>query len=693
MNDHADSSRPPQTTVRSVAAPTAPDRRRRAAIAALLALALAFVGQAALTPRWGHRANIALGAALYVVAMFSIVIAVRDGNRPIPAADSPRSSSESERVPGRRRRSVGLALWPVGLFALALAVRAVAVHQTSAGVALWFGALLLTAAGTGLAFGFPSVWPRSHTAWFEVGVVFACIAVGFVLRYVDLARIPQEVHGDEAAVGLAARELLADDWRNLFGLGWCSQPEISFAGPALALKYFANNLYGLRLASAIQGSLAIALLYGAARRLFARRVALLAVAFLACAQMAIHYSRIGTNYIGALFASLLLLYLLLEAIQSRQPLLFLLAGFAGGLTLSVYIAARLTILVAALYCVHRALTERNFLRERWRGFALMSIGTLIFVAPQGIEYSRGPEHFFDRASQVFVLQPDNLQHEFYTLHTNTVHGVLFRQVEDTIAAFNLKGETSSQYAQRAPLLDFWSSALFVLGVAIVSWRWRQPNYFLIGSWFWLTLLLGSVMTVDALFSPHIVAALGVLALLPALALDVVWRALAAQFGARGRTGATAFGVCLLLLTGYTNTFDYFVIHDRAMTPTFSTVLARYAKAVDNAYQIYLLTHGSLFLNYDTTRFLTPNLDGVDVGDHALALPLKDIPVRKGVAFVFRDPNDPRLAAVKRTYPGGSEGIQRTTNDSPEFTTYTVEHAQLLAARAGARQASRPSPGP
>ena len=691
MNDHANSSLRPQTVARSGAGRTSPDRRRPAAVASGLALVLALAGQAVLTPPWGDHANVTLGAVLYAAAIFSILVAARGVSRLTPAADPVRIPTEAKRVSGRLRRTVGVALWPVGLIALALAVSAVAGQRTGAGIALWFGSLLLTAVGTGLAFGFPLHLPRSRSIWFELGAVLACLAVGFALRYVNLAQVPHQVHGDEAGVGLAARALLANNWSSLFGLGWYNQPEISFAAYALALKYLANNLYGLRLASVIQGSLAIPLLYGAARRLFNRRVAFLATAFLACAQMAVHYSRIGNNYIGALFASLLFLYLLLEAIHRRQPLLFLLAGFAGGLTLSVYIAARLTVVVAVLYCLYRALIERNFLRAQRRGFLLAFLGALIFVAPQGIVYSHGLGPIFDRPSGVFIFSPDNMRHEYDAYKVHTVREVLVRQAENTVAAFNLVGETSDQYTQRAPLLDFWSSALFVLGVAVACWWWRQPSYFLIGAWFWLTLLLGSVMTVDALFSPHLAAALGILALLPALALDVGWRAMAAQFGARGRGVATVIGMCLVLLSGYANAVGYFVIHDRAMAPQFFTVLARYAAAVNDRYRIYLLADADTSLNYDTIHFLTPNLDAVDVQDHPLALPLPTIPVRKGVAFVFRDPKDPRLADVQRAYPDGIEAVQRSTNNSREFTTYTVARAQLLAANPNALQKPRPSP--
>ncbi len=690
-------SRPaPPSDVRNSASrpsdgPRSADRRRRTALAAGLALALAFAGQAALTPPWEDGGSVGLGVALYLAAIISILVAAPGAGRAECAPGRTPDAGEPSLVPGRLRRTVGLALWPVGLAALTLSVWAVAAHRPQAGIALWLGALLLTSLATGLASGFPVPLPRSRSAWAEIAAVLLCVAVGFALRYVELDHVPHEVHGDEAAVGIAARDLLANRWGNLFELGWSSQPETAFAAHALALRYLGDDLHGLRLASVIQGSLAIGLLYGVARRLFARRVALLGAAFLATGQMAIHYSRIGNNYIGALFASLLFLWLLLEAIRSGSALLFLLAGFAGGLTLSVYIAARLTVVVAALYLLRRALIEPDFLRTHWRGFLLTCAGAVLFLAPQGVVYSHGLGRIFDRTSGVFVLRADNLKHQLGAYQVRTTREVLVRQAENTIAAFNLTGETSDQYDQRAPLLDFWSSALFVLGAALVTWSWRDPRHLLLAAWLWLTLLLGSVLTVDALFSPHLVPTLGVLALLPALALDVGWRSLVAQFGANGRKVAAAAGACLLLLSGHANAVGVFVVHDRAMAPRFFTVLARYIGAVNARYRVYLVTDAETSLEYDTVRFLDPALDGVDVRDHPLDLPLDSIPARKGVAFVFRDPHDPRLAAARRAYPGGIESVQRSTNDVAQFVTYTVAHHDLLAANPHALQEARKPP--
>ena len=89
------------------------------------------------------------------------------------------------------------------------------------------------------------------------------------------------MHGDEAAVGNDARLLFTFDQPNLFGLGWYQIDEISFAISAAFMHVFGDNLFGLRLASAVQGTLSITFTYLLVQRLFSMRAAVVAACLLA----------------------------------------------------------------------------------------------------------------------------------------------------------------------------------------------------------------------------------------------------------------------------------------------------------------------------------------------------------------------------------------------------------------------------
>ncbi len=661
---------------------------RRESISAMLGLGvwagavlLAFIAQYELTPL----KQIAPAGILYAAAAILLVVgaALIDRRSPLPDPMQYVGPGDALLMKDRStwRRLGGTIGITLGLLLTASSAYTLAVQNTSTtALPLWILALCALVVGVGLFTSFPWRLPRSRRSALELAGVIALIGVAFAFRFWNLVEIPLDVHGDEGAVGIAAREIINGDVKNIFGLGWTSQPQLSFATAALSLKAFGNDLFGLRMASVIPGCLSVGLLYGVAKRLFSARVATLAAILLASAQMANHYSRIGNNYIQALFASLLLFYFLLRALLDRHWLDYLLAGFSVGLTLSVYIAARLTPVLLVLYVLHRAISERQFVQRHWKGLIVLVVGACLFMAPQIVFYSHDPSRALDRTSGVFVLQPDNLDHEYGVYHVHSAADVLRMQAINTIEAFNLRGETSLQYGQLGPLLDFWSGTLFVLGVALATTRIWQPRYFLLAMWLWLTLLLGSVMSVDAMFSPHIVALLGILAIFPALIVDTGWRGLADRFGKWGGRMGLAIAIAFALVTTYANYVDYFFVHTSTMeSPGFFTVLARYILTINDRYRVYLLADQDTSLRYDTTQFLIPHLDGVDARNFPLHLPLDRIPAQKGVIFIERNRQDPRYAAIKAQYPRGIEQAHPNPTGFIEFYSYQVEHADLLAA--------------
>lgn len=403
------------------------------------------------------------------------------------------------------------------------------------------------------------------------------------------------------------------------------------------------------------------------------------------------------NYIGGLLASLFFFYFLVRALQTRRPVDFLLSGFGVGLCLSLYLAARLTLVVAAIYLLQRALLERGFLREQRRGLLVLALGAVVFLAPQAVTYAENsdPLVFFFRTSQVFVLRPDVLAHEEDVYHVHTIPAVLWNQILRTVGAFNYRGDTSEQYDQQGPLLDFWTSALFVLGVAVVGARLRQPRYFVLTSWLWLTLLFGSVLSLNALFSPHIVSAMGIICLFPALILDTGWRGMVALFGARGNRMYLALVALFVLLVARANYVDYFYIHATTMEqPGFFTVLGDYVQTVNSRYQVYFLSDRDTSLRYQVMCLLVPNIDGVDVRNQALPLPLTRVPADKGVDFIVTVNQDTpgRLAALKAAYPTGAETMHRSSRGLLLFYSDLVDNPELLQASPGAAIDHAPIPG-
>ncbi|HUX88839.1 MAG TPA: hypothetical protein VMW65_17675, partial [Chloroflexota bacterium] len=100
------------------------------------------------------------------------------------------------------------------------------------------------------------------------------------------------------------------------------------------------------------------------------------------------------------------------------------------------------------------------------------------------------------------------------------------------------------------------------------------------------------------------------------------------------------------------------------------------------YRIYELAGGNS-LDYPTIQFLVPNVDGVNVHDRALPLPIERIPADKGIVFIVGTATDPRFAALKATYPGGVVAVHQNEVGFPEFYSFTVGNTALIARAPGA----------
>ena len=135
--------------------------------------------------------------------------------------------------------------------------------------------------GLACSAGYSINFPRPGRDRLEFLFVVAIVLLAFGLRFFALTDIPADVFGDEASVGNAARRILSGADSNLFGLGLSNPPELSFAWSAVSLQLFGDNLFGLRMASVIEGTLSVPLLYGVTKHLFSTRIAAMAALFLA----------------------------------------------------------------------------------------------------------------------------------------------------------------------------------------------------------------------------------------------------------------------------------------------------------------------------------------------------------------------------------------------------------------------------
>jgi hypothetical protein len=342
-----------------------------------------------------------------------------------------------------------------------------------------------------------------------------------------------------------------------------------------------------------------------------------------------------------------------------------------------------------VYLAYHALTQRAFVRVQASGLVALAFGALVFLAPMAAVYARSPASFFARTSGVLITSPDNLQHELGGYHVSTFQEVLAIQAQRTLEAFNIHGETSLQYGHPTPLLDFWTGGLLAMGAIGILLRLGSSRGALLAAWVWLTLFVGSVLTVDALFSPRVLLALPAMTIGVALVLDRAWHGVSRL---TGRAGTFAFALPVLavvVLTLQANVHDFFDVQvvERQPAGPF-TLLSTYAQTVADRYRIYAIGREdwSLANDYAPASFLLPNIDAVNVRSAPLSVPLDPIPTSKGVAFLVENgTNDfeQRMTTIQRAYPGGRQEVVARRSGAAVFTSYLVENADLAAANPSA----------
>jgi len=541
---------------------------------------------------------------------------------------------------------------------------------------IWVGALIAVLAGAALGVRRPIGFARRPTRaeTLEMLAVLGILVLALWLRLPNLETIPPRIFEDEGQTGLEARRILRGQVQNMFWLGWAGLTYLNYGIQSLGLRVFGDNLFGLRMASTVQGLISLLLLYLIVRRLFGVRPALVAAFLLAVSHFQIHYSRDGANFMSGLLFTLLVFYFLLRALDTRSAVDFVLAGIAIGLCLVVYYAARYAIVIAGLYLLQRAARERAFLRRHWLGFLAIGAGTLVTLAPMVVVFSRYPETLLWRSREVFIFTPGVMNHAKYTYGVDRVEDVIKQQVQRSLEAFNRGPDGSPQYNYGGPLVDFWTSALLVLGTAAFSFRLLRPRYLLLGSWFWLT-VVSSILTADPPSSPHLIGVLPVLMIFPALVVDAGWRASKQVFGQAGTYAFGLFVAVFLVLALIVNYRGYFKMHIKSRPADTQTLLGRYLAGIRHRYRPYLIGGSVMSPEYPVVAFLSPDLDAVSLRDRPPHVPVENVPADRGLAFVIERASpihDETLNRIRQVYPGGKEALHRSTTGVPQFTSYLVE---------------------
>ncbi|NCC31434.1 MAG: phospholipid carrier-dependent glycosyltransferase, partial [Chloroflexia bacterium] len=465
--------------------------------------------------------------------------------------------------------------------ALALLALAVGLLNTQVSVAgglllALVALLIMTGGSNGLG---KDLWlqdspdlPR-RPAILVLGLIFL-LALG--LRFYRLDDLPFGLWRDEARHGMFA-QLIRDyaDYRPIYiASNRVNMPALGLYPFALALHFWGENLWSMRVVSGLAGALTVVPLYGFASWLSGRRsIGLLAALFLAVSSWHITVSRLAFPTVFDPLLTLSGLWLLgwglcpqnpvavaqgQPTLLGRQRIVALLACLLGGVCLGLAVQTYHTGRMAPIIAAWLALLLLLRAPQAWRGWLVGSlvagVGLVLTVTPLLLYAFNQPEAFNDRVNQVFLLSEEARRGEPPLRMLDTT-------LRQHLLMFHGEGDLNGRHhAPGRPMLDYVTGIGMLLGVAVLlryplDWR----SLMLAGA-----LAIGLVPSALAVNGPHGLRGFSAAAfafIIAAVGWVALWQSLNQHWPAasRPRWLPQGVGATLITLVLALNAAVYFVL--------------------------------------------------------------------------------------------------------------------------------------
>lgn len=605
------------------------------------------------------------GALLLGLGLLGMMLALRPLTGPVrrgPGTQRTVTWSEWSRLWGR-----------AGAILLAVTVGLAARNRPAeADFTLLFVFWLLAVAWFVATLGFPLLhrpWLATSLSRAERMGLAALLVAAFAVRAIALGRIPYNFGGDEGTQALAALQLVARPLGNPFATGWFAVPTMSFALYGVAMRLCGATMAGARALSALVGTLTVLTTFLLGRSLGGRRVGWVAAVTVACSAYAIHFSRLASNQIFDPLIGTLAIWLLWEALRRDEQgaatvLWWGLSGMVAGLGWYLYFGARWVTLLLGLILVWRALVEPRFLARHRQGLGVLGAGWLVVAAPLGVWYTAHPADLTARYNQVSIFASGWLTQAMQVTGKSAL-ALLIQQLWKAATAFHLTPDPTFWYYPNAPLADFVTGALMLVGLLAALRRWRWPARGLTLLWFGSTLLMAWGLTENPPSSQR-----GLL-LVPAFALLVAWGTEALwELGARYRAAVRRAVVLLLALAVTWNLVFYFLIYTPRRiygnpTSEAATAIVHFVESHPRSGAVvYLIGPPYLYWGFGGFAFLLRDQPGQDVEAGQVPTGISS-PAR----FVFVEARLGELGAFQAAYPGGQLTTLTSSNGRPLALIY------------------------
>lgn len=331
---------------------------------------------------------------------------------------------------------------------------------------------------------------NAKTPWaqWEWATLAGITLIAAFLRMYLLRIFPPGVHFDEAVYGLQAEEIYRGSFPIFFKAYTGREPFYMYL-VALVYLFTGPNTFGLRLASAIIGTLTVPAAYLAFRQMFGRWVAVVGAFITATAYWHFNVTRTGFCWTLMPLVETLCIYFLWRGYQEGKRWLMALGGAAAGSMLYIYLAARLFPVTLLLILLYLVLVDRGHFRTQWRGIVIALVAAVLVFAPLGVYYLQNPHDFWERGNQVGIWAKAGERSPLAIIAENIYQmGITYLPHLNLNTRYSLHGK---------PVFDILMGPFFLLGVAVALRRWKRPQYGVLVLW-WVGMSLPPILTAEAM---------------------------------------------------------------------------------------------------------------------------------------------------------------------------------------------------
>ncbi len=284
------------------------------------------------------------------------------------------------------------------------------------------------------------------------------------LRLYRLDSVPPGFQFDEAYNAIDAIGVLEGEWRIFFPANGGREPLYTY-WQALLFALLGQNLFALRVASALVGVLTLPLAFGAIRYLFrdhprANALGLLTAGFMAISFWHLHFSHYAIR--AVLLPPIVLVTFWAFWYGQATGRLWAFAAAGVGLAAGVYAhpAARLLPFLLILFSAYDVIAARNDFRRQLRGLVVAGLVSFLLFLPLGLYFLKHPWLFTGHPGAVSVLDP--------RVNKGDLPGTLVRHTLQLAGMFLWRGDPAWLHnLPGRPVFDLVSGAAFLAGV--VTW--------------------------------------------------------------------------------------------------------------------------------------------------------------------------------------------------------------------------------